>query len=495
MDKMNKKDYYSQLYKYIVGDISRGLEPSVDSIVRLLRSSELPNDKLREVWRLASLKSSLPMIEKGYLMFDYVQIYQNGLSIEAINTSIIDKLPLPYFKDFALPPRSSESMEDSKEVSMIKKDYDRYKEKAFQLIGSRIDPLRVQFNDFSNFLSSFDLSPKQIYLLWNSVNIKNGDIIEEKAIVLCLHLIRRFKQGIPFPCILEQDLIDFLDQTEDKQHTESSSKINESNNFHTNNFSFNFKEQQRSESKKEDFDECKKINIRELDKEYLNHNLDYDKIEASSEKESLRDRSVSIKSKNDQIKDIESPLQPKDTSNEPSLMEEEDLESESEPNEEPNSTPSPKNIIEALKKDIFDIKETSREVFKDSQSLDKQLNDIKKALKKDKILSFQKENLKFDQNTSELRDLMVNFRDIVHIITSTGDSVSESHTYIEIINKEIAETEEQGHDSDPFMLDNAINHNTNEKEMENHFGDFGSGFEQFSNKSFDMPIAEDDFDF
>jgi hypothetical protein len=246
MDELTIKQklYFEKIYAHLYskGQPTPDNRIQVSTVINFMRSSGLPDTKLKEVWRLSSNGVNEP-ISKPQLfnILRYITLAQNSYEVRQnlLNTS--SQLGLPEFSELSFTPNDFDRPEhpaptsnpnaDNYEQSlqMMVSNLQAYKTQIASLLQSP-PPFTVTNKNAFEFFSNFNMQTKDLSNVWNLCDTNSKGFMSEPEIIVALHLIRMFKMGRPLPLPLPRNFQQFI-ETYNSQQSNAHAPVHRSSTF------------------------------------------------------------------------------------------------------------------------------------------------------------------------------------------------------------------------------------------------------------------------
>jgi hypothetical protein len=221
MEDLNSKQklYFERIYNFLM---SKG-EPTSDRrillpiIINFMRTSGLPDAKLKEAWRLSCPVSEPVSKAQLFSILRYITLGQNGYEIKPSSLPSVGQLGLPEFTDLPFSVADIEKADltansthhggdnsnavHEQNYQLLLANLANYKNHIASLLHAP-PPFVVTHKNAIEFFSNFNMQHKELSFVWNLCDVGTKGFISEPEIILALHLIRLFKGGKQFPTTL-----------------------------------------------------------------------------------------------------------------------------------------------------------------------------------------------------------------------------------------------------------------------------------------------------
>jgi len=245
MDELTIKQklYFEKIYAHLY---SKG-QPTPDNriqvpiVINFMRSSGLPDTKLKEVWRLSSNGNEPISKPQLFNILRYITLAQNGYEIRQNLLGTSSQLGLPEFSELAFSPNDFDKPEHPPSLSTSNGDNH---EQSFQTMISSLPTYKTQIGALLHmqppfvvtnknaveFFTNFNMQTKDLSNVWNLCDTNAKGYINEPEIIVAFHIIRMFKMGRPLPLSLSKSFQQFI-ETYNNAQLQTNQAIQRSSTF------------------------------------------------------------------------------------------------------------------------------------------------------------------------------------------------------------------------------------------------------------------------
>lgn len=226
MDELTIKQklYFEKIYAHLY---SKG-QPTPDNriqvpiVISFMRSSGLPDTKLKEVWRLSSNGNEPISKPQLFNILRYITLAQNGYEVRQNLLGTSSQLGLPEFSELSFSPNDFDRSDHPTPHS--NPNTDNY-EQSFQTMISSLQAYKAQIGSLLHipppfivtnknaveFFTNFNMQTKDLSNVWNLCDTNAKGFINEPEIIVAFHFIRMFKMGRPLPVSLPKSFQQFIE--------------------------------------------------------------------------------------------------------------------------------------------------------------------------------------------------------------------------------------------------------------------------------------------